>query len=420
VATDLVSTETASSHSLEHSARRGEAAWRDVGLRIRSITPRQLARAGLVILAIGVIVWVTASAWAQLLPFQLGFVLAYITLPLVNWLDRFMPRWVAASLMVVLELAAVLGFIALLIPPLFQEVSELLDALPDVDQVQVWLLALRAVLQTLPPPIQDLIRSSAEQLSTSVRTNALGYVQGVLYLAFLTVVGLFSTLGFIIGFLGVPTWLVSVMSDNRVGARAINHVLPVSAQADFWAIVRILDRTFSAFVRGQLLYGVITAVAIYAGFALLDQMGLSAGNFRLALALFAGAMQLIPAVGPVLGTIPAVAVGLTESPSAALAILAMYVAVYLLLSSFVASHVSERYVDMHPAVFVIVLVLLSQFGFLWVLIAAPLSIVLRDLFRYVYGRLGEPAAPAGVAPGERPIVPVVRRLTRAGREVARG
>ena len=245
--------------------------------------------------------------------------------------------------------------------------------------------------------------------------------QGVLYVAFLTVVGLFSTLGFIIGFLGVPTWLVSIMSDNRVGARAINQVLPASAQPDFWAIVRILDRTFSAFVRGQLLYGVITAAAIYAGFALLEQMGLSAGNFRLVLAIFAGVMQLVPAVGPVLGTIPAVAVGLTESPSAALAILAMYVGVYLLLGSFVASHVAERYVDMHPAMFVIVLVLLSQFGFLWVLIAAPLSIVLRDLFRYAYGRLGDPPAPAGVAPGEvPPRVSVVRRLTRPGREVARG
>ena len=288
-----------------------------MGLRIRAVTPRQLARAGLVSFALGVIVWVTASAWAQLLPFQLGFVLAYITLPLVNWLDRFMPRWIAASLMVVLELAAVIGFVGLLIPPLFAEVSQLVDSLPDVDQVQIWLLAFRALLQTMPPPIQELIKTGAEQISVSVRTNALGYAQGVLYVAFLTVVGLFSTLGFIIGFLGVPTWLVAVMSDNRVGARAINTVVPVAVQPDFWAIVRILDRTFSAFVRGQLLYGVITAAAMYAGYALLDQMGLSAGNFRLALALFAGLTQLIPAVGPVLGTIPAVAVGLTESPSAA-------------------------------------------------------------------------------------------------------
>jgi hypothetical protein len=60
----------------------------------------------------------------------------------------------------------------------------------------------------------------------------------------------------------------------------------------------------------------------------------------------------------------------------------MYVAVYLLLG-VVASHVAERYVDMHPAVFVIVLVLLSQFGFLWCWSRRQWHRA-RDLFRYVY------------------------------------
>ncbi|HEY1298306.1 MAG TPA: AI-2E family transporter [Chloroflexota bacterium] len=420
MATEFVSPEAAPAGSLESSVQRADTAWRELGLRIRSITPRQIARGALVLFALAVIIWVTANAWSQLLPFQLGFVVAYITLPVVNWLDRFMPRWVAASVLVLLELLAVLGLIGLIIPPLIQEVTEVFAALPDVTRVQAALLTLRTVLETLPPPIQDLLRNSAEQFSANVRNNALSYVQGVLYVAFLTVVGLFSTLGFVIGFLGIPTWLVAVMSDHRAGMRAVNRVLPLSVQPDFWAILRILDRTFSAFVRGQLLYGVITAFAIYAGFFLLEQLGLSAGQFRLVLALIAGLTQLIPAVGPVLGTIPAVAVALTESPSAAVATLAMYVIVYFVLGAFVASRVADRYVNMHPAIFVIVLVLLSQFGFLWVLVAAPLSIVLRDLFRYVYGRLSDPPAPAGVAPGERVVVPITRRLTRAGREVARG
>jgi len=420
MAIEIVSTETAPAGSLESAVQRADSAWRRVGLHIRSITPRQLARGGLVALALAVIIWVTASAWAQLLPFQLGFVLAYITLPVVNWLDRFMPRWVAASVVVLLEFAALVGLVALVIPPLIQEVTQMVESLPDVTDVQAWLVTLRLMMQTLPPPVQDLLRSAIEQLTGTVRNNALGYVQGVLYVAFLTVVGLFSTLGFIIGFLGIPTWLVSVMSDNRAGVRAINSVLPAAVQPDFWAVLRILDRTFSAFVRGQLLYGVITAGVIYAGFFLLEQMGLSAGQFRLVLAIIAGIAQLIPTVGPILGTIPAVAVGLAESPSAGLAILAMYVVAQLVLGAFVAGHVADRYIDIHPAIFVIVLVLLSQFGFLWVLIAAPLSIVLRDLFRYAYGRLSDPPAPAGIAPGEKRVVTVTRRLTRPRREVAHG
>jgi len=46
--------------------------------------------------------------------------------------------------------------------------------------------------------------------------------------------------------------------------------------------------------------------------------------------------------------------------------------------------------------------------------------VLRDLFRYAYGRLSDPPAPAGIAPGEKRVVTVTRRLTRPRREVAHG
>ncbi len=384
------------------------------------MTPRQLARGVLVIGSLAAIVWVISLAWAQLLPFQLGLVLAYITMPVVNWLDRFMPRWIAATLLVLLELGAIVVGLGLLIPPLVAEVTVLLASLPDPNHVQEALNNLRAQLQLLPPPVQEAARNGIEQISNNVRSNAAAYMQGALELAAATLLGLFGTIGFVIGFLGVPTWLVSVMSDQQAGVRAINRVMPTWMQPDFWAVVRILDRTFSAFVRGQLLMGLLTAIVVYIGFSVLERFGLSAGNYRVALAAIAGLAQLIPAVGPILGAIPAVAVALSESPSAAAATLAMYLGAQLILGTLVAPHVSDRYVDIHAAVFVIVLVLLSQFGFLWVFLAAPVSIVLRDLFRYAYGRLSEPPRPAGLAPGERVVAPVSQRLMRGRGEVARG
>jgi predicted PurR-regulated permease PerM len=405
---------------IAETVRKSELAWRTLGLRIRSVTPAQLARGGLIALAVGAFGWLLTSAWSQLLPFQLGLVLAYITMPIVNAFDRVMPRWIAASLVVVMELGAILLLIGVLVPPLTTEVTALLATLPDVTHVQTWLAQVREQLQALPPPIQELLRNGVEQLSNNVRSNALGYVEGVLQIAIATLLGLFGTLGFVIGFLGIPTWLVAVMSDQKAGVRAINRVVPAAAQPDFWAVVRILDRTFSAFVRGQVLFGIVTAVAIGLGLAVLERLGLATGEPRLLLAAIAGVAQLIPTLGPILGAIPAVGVGLAQSPTAAVATLGMFALVQLLLGTFVAPLVADRYVDIHPAVFVILLVLLSQFGFVWVLLAAPLSIVVRDLFLYAYGRLSEPPRPAGVAPGERAVAPVTPRLLRSSREVAHG
>jgi predicted PurR-regulated permease PerM len=408
--------------ALELAAQRSAVAWRTLGLRLRAITPTQLARGMLIAAAAGVIVWVVAQAWSQLLPFQLGLVLAYITAPIVNWLDRMMPRWLAAVLVVLGEVAVFVLLIAVIVPPLIGEALLLVAGLPDLGELQAQLTVLRAQLQDLPPGVQELIRNGLEQLSTNVRANVLDYVQAVVQLAFGTVLGLFGTLGFVIGFFGVPTWLVSVLSDRGAGTRAVNMVLPRAIRADFWAVLRILDRTFSAFVRGQLLLGVITGVLVYIGLRLLDRLELASAPFPLVFAVIAGLAQLVPTVGPIFGALPAVALSAAQGPEEALATLAMYVVVQLLIGGFIQSFVADRYVDIPPAIFVIVLVLLSQFGFLWVLLAAPISIVLRDLFRYVYGRLSQPPRPAGLLPGvPLPIAPLpLRRGRRIQEEIARG
>ena len=103
---------------------------------------------------------------------------------------------------------------------------------------------------------------------------------------------------------------------------------------------------------------------------------------------------------------------LTVSPQASVAVLGLYVAIQFAVASFVAPLIEGRYVDIHPALFVVVLVLLSQFGFLWVVVAAPLSVAIRDLFRYAYGRLSEPPRPAGLLPGvPLPVSSTVRRVS---------
>jgi predicted PurR-regulated permease PerM len=83
--------------------------------------------------------------------------------------------------------------------------------------------------------------------------------------------------------------------------------------------------------------------------------------------------------------------------------LLMYIGVQQLQGTFVAPRVQRRSIDLHPAILVVILVLLSQFGWLWVLLAAPLAIAARDVFRYVYGRLDDPPRPAGLLPGQSPL-----------------
>src|SRR3954451_6625507 len=72
---------------LRVSADRSRARWERLKLRLLSITPSGLARGLLVLGAAATAVWLLASAWLALVPFQVGLALAYMTLPLVNRLD---------------------------------------------------------------------------------------------------------------------------------------------------------------------------------------------------------------------------------------------------------------------------------------------------------------------------------------------
>ena len=259
---------------------------------------------------------------------------------------------------------------------------------------------MRAQLQRLPEPTRLALQEGLDDAAAGFRSHLLVVIQGVIALVFASLLSVLNTVGFIIAFLGVPTWLVAVLSEHRRGIRALNRVVPAWAQPDMWAVLRILDRTFGTYLRGQLLLALFTGAATFVGLWVLEQLGIVDVRYRLVLAMIATVMQLIPTVGPILAAIPALITGFSQSPQSGLAVLLLYVGVQQLRSTIVAPRVERRSVDIHGALVVVILVLLSPLGLLWVLLAAPLAVAARDLFRYVYGRFGDPPRPAGLLPGQ--------------------
>jgi predicted PurR-regulated permease PerM len=119
--------------------------------------------------------------------------------------------------------------------------------------------------------------------------------------------------------------------------------------------------------------------------------------------------------------------GFSRSPQAGLTVIAVYIGLHHLINRLAGSRIENRMLQIHPAILLIAIVALSQLGFIWVLLAAPVLAILVNLFRYVYGRLSDPPLPAGVLPGqpvpqapasqEKPAyrVPLVYRRSRAAR-----
>jgi len=376
--------------------------WRNLGQRLKSITPAFLARMVLLAIGIGGIVWLGWATWPALLPFIVGAVIAYAVLPFTNWLDRFLPRILAVTVALLVVILLFAGVIAASVTILGRQIYNLYQSFPTQAEVDGYIDNLDTYLQTLPTPAQTAINNILTQASERVRANAELYNQRMIDILLASLMAMFNTLGFILGFLVVPAWLLLVLKDQKAGARAIQRLLPDWMLPDAQAIWAIFDRSLRAFIEGQFVMGLFMTLTTYIGFLFLDTVGLLHIEFKLAAAIFIGVMQLIPNIGPIIVLAIILLIWLTGTEtSQVLLLLGLYLVSLRLLRMMVEPRVERKIIaGVHPALLIMAIVALSEFGWLWILLAAPITAVVRDIYLYIYGRLQDPPRPAGLLPGD--------------------
>lgn len=387
-------------HKLVASQSRAQLAWQRLWMRVQSITPSSLVRFLLVLLALAGLLWLIVSAFQSLAMFVIGIMIAYITLPVVDWLDRFLPRWLAVLLVILGEIAIVGLLLAFLIPMVIQEILRFLSSLPSTEQLRTYFTQLAQQARSWPEPVRVFLQGWVQQTTVSLQHNFTQYILGLFSLAVRSILSLLSAFGFLLSLLILPTWLFAVLNDQGKGVRTVDRVLPDWLRPDFWAVARILDRTFRVYFRELFVMAVVVGFVTYAGLVLLERLGVQGIQFPALLAMLAGFTDFIPSIGTILGTIPAVLFGLSYSWQTALAILVLYVAIHFLRNWLLAPLFTGGSVKIHPVILLVILVIASQFGLIWLFLGAPLAQVVYDLYRYTYGRLSDPPRPAGVLPGE--------------------
>ncbi len=252
-----------------------------------------------------------------------------------------------------------------------------------------------------PEQLQAQIDTSLEQAGAAIA----GAVQNG---AMRTLGIVTNTVSFLLGMIVIPFWLFYVLADQPRFMLAIRRRLPASVAPDVLNIFRIVDAIMGAYIRGQLILCVVIGLAAAIGLTLLGV------QFAAVLGVFAGMLEFIPFLGPILGAIPAVMVATIQSPTLGLYTLILFIAIQQVENVFLVPRISGQAVELHPAIIMVVLVLANELAGLWgMLVAVPFTAILRDVFRYAYLRLGEEppspeAAMALVRGPRRPKVAIPR------------
>src|SRR5438128_1308977 len=84
--------------------------------------------------------WLIWRTWNGLTPFIIGLVLAFVLMPLVDGLNRFMPRAIAILLVYILVIGAGAAFVLYLLPIIIEQSKILINETPRyADETQNWL-----------------------------------------------------------------------------------------------------------------------------------------------------------------------------------------------------------------------------------------------------------------------------------------
>ena len=203
-----------------------------------------------------------------------------------------------------------------------------------------------------------------------------------------------GTFSLVLGFASLPIFLFYVLKDSEKLSKGFYSALTPWVAEHTKNIISIIDRVMGQYIRAQLMLGLVVAYFCYIGLLILRI------EFAAALAALAGATELIPTLGPWIGGAAAVIVTLAIVPEKAIWVALLFLIVQLLENNLLVPRIQGGYLHIHPAILVVLLVLGAYIAGFWgILLAAPLTATIVEIYKYVRSSAetgGVPATPEAV------------------------
>lgn len=268
------------------------------------------------------------------------------------------PRWLAV-LVIYLLVLAILGYLVVLIAPnLSEQINSLVKDFPaHKAKIESSLVSQPLLLEGFDR-VSSSITGKPEIIVTQVSQVATGVI------------------GSVFGFITFLVLTFYFLLNGREIAESIIRYIPRRENRQRVAkIARQSSIKLGHWIRFQLLMSVIVFVSMY---ILLTILGV---QYALAFALFAGLLQFVPFIGPVIGAVPAGLGALSVSPFTALVVVIFVVILQMVLANVVSPMLFKKAIGVSPVIILIaVLIGFALFGPIGIILAVPVAAVIDVVF----------------------------------------
>lgn len=275
--------------------------------------------------------------------------------PLVSKLSQFkIPRVLSVILVYILVIGAFSLLVTSLIPPLVEQTTHLFSLLPSM-------IGNIGVLPVVGEPLVGELASQLGSLSS--------YFLKFTISAFSNILGLVSVL--------VMAFYLLLERNKIDFSDFFGNIMGKKVGIFFSA----WEKSLGNWLGGQLLLMSAVGILTFLGLWLLKI------PFSLPLAIFAGLLEIVPMIGPLVSAVPAVIVGFGISPLTGLLVAILYFLVQQIENHLLVPKVMEKSTGINPVVVLICLAVgFKLAGVLGGILAIPVFLTLSLLVKLKLGR----------------------------------
>lgn len=317
------------------------------------------------------------------MPFAVGFLLAYLLMPLFRWLEAKLPgkdnRWakikriglICLSFVLILTFMAVLGYY--IITSIAESFTMLIQSAPQylskgLKNLQDWFQNLR---EWLPPEVRGEIDKLAEDIAVLT-----GNAMRSTFTKSTSIIS--ASVQLILSLASMPIFLFYILKDWEKLAQGLYTFLGASSREQAGNIINIIDRVVGSWLKSQIVLAATVFVMCLAGLSILG-IGLAP-----ALAVLAGLMEFVPIIGPWISGITAVIVALAIAPDKALWVALLYILVQLLQNSILRPRIQGSYLQIHPVVIIVLLPVATYIAGIWgMVLYVPITALAVEIFKHL-------------------------------------
>ena len=359
------------------SRNRTNASARQSG-HVRDMCARAWLAVSIIVLA-AVAILVLMRISSVLLFLAIGSLVAYVSSPLVNWLDRHhIPRGFAALFGVVAVIACIVLLFALIIPLLLSQMTDLLRDLPSrIASMGSWITALQNNY--------DIVRQIGEHVRVDEIIDSVQGILGTLVSTLLSAIGNgfvpavsnIASAVFLI-FLGLVFAYWLVLDYPKIN-NEICCVLGPKHSRDYQVLSAVVSRSVGGYLRSTVVNSLIQGFLAFVGFTIVGH------PYAGIMGVLSGILNFIPVAGPTISAAIATVVALLYSPAMAFWTLVMSVLSQNLTDNVIVPRINQSTMQIHPVLSLTALVLGSALlGTLGMVISLPLCAIIKGVFVFYF------------------------------------